>query len=421
MRKLLFVIVLIFGFSTLAQEVVSTTKNDSAITHKSKTANLFKTGYYPIGFFDVDIKYLLKYNNYEGLRLGLGGVTNTRFSDKYKISGYVARSFIDEKIKYSIGGSARLNEERNTWLNLFYINDITEIGASIYLTDERVYSVFEPRLINITQFYKHITWQTNIQHEFTPKILSEFRISKSHIEQTLNYTYYNNDNYYSGYELAEVSASVRFSPKTNYLTRDNGKIEYFDGLPRISVQVTQGIKGIDNSDFNYTKFGLRFDYLLKSKNRSFTHILWENSLALGDVPLTHLYHAYPNNPTKGKILKRFSVAGRTSFETMYFGEFFSDRLSTLQIKHGLKSFKISNKVKPEFVILTRHAIGDMKNTDQHIGLDFSTLEEFYSESGFELNQIIFGFGVSLVYRYGYYSLPDFDDNLSFKFTFYLNL
>ncbi len=44
-------------------------------------------------------------------------------------------------------------------------------------------------------------------------------------------------------------------------------------------------------------------------------------MAFGEIPLTHLYHAYPNSPTKDEIL-RFSVAGTQSFETMYFGEFF---------------------------------------------------------------------------------------------------
>lgn len=421
MNKPLILIIFIIGFSTLGQEVANTTSSDSTNTQKVKKNNPFKTGYYPLGFFDVDLKYLVKYNNYEGLRLGIGGVTNNRLSENYKISGYIARGFIDEKIKFSLGGSALLNKEKNTWLNLFYINDLTEIGASTLLTDARIYSVFEPRLINVTQFYKHSTWQTNIQHEFSPKILSEFRISKSHIEQTLNYLYHINDNYYYSYEVAEVTASIRFSPKTNSLTTADGKIEYFDGIPKISAQITQGVRGIDNSDFSYTKFGLKLDYILKSKNQSSTHILWESSLALGEVPLTHLYHAYPNNPTKGKILKRFSVAGRTSFETMYFGEFFSDRLTTLQIKHGLRPFYISNKIKPEFVLLTRHALGDLKNPSQHLGIDFKTLEEFYSESGFEFNQILFGFGLGLVYRYGYYSLPNFDDNLSFKFTFYLDL
>ena len=147
----------------------------------------------------------------------------------------------------------------------------------------------------------------------------------------------------------------------------------------------------------------------------------EGELALGDVPLTHLFHTYPNAPTKDEILQRFSIAGRRSFETMYFGEFFSSRLTTLQVKHSLRRFYFSEKFKPELVFITRHAIGDMANIERHQGIPFNTLEEIYSETGIELNRILFGFGLSFAYRYGYYHLPDFEDNISFKFTFYLKL
>lgn len=421
MHKVLFVLTFSIGVFALAQTPAIQTQQDTSATRKEKKSNPFSTGFYPIGFFDLDLKYIIKYNNYEGLRLGFGGVTNNRLSEKNRISGYWARGFIDEKIKYSIGGSTRLNKEQNTWLSLFYINDIAEIGTPNYLTDARVYSVFEPRLVNVTQFYKHRTWHTNIQHEFSPKIFSEFRLSKSKIEQTESYNYYINEQIYNDYEVAEVTASVRISPKTNFFTSEDGLIEYYDGLPKISAQITQGVRGIFDSDFSYTKFGLKLDYYLKRTNLSSTHILLDGSLAVGEVPLTHLYHSYPNNPTKGKILKRFSVAGRRSFETMYFGEFFSDKLTTLQVRHSLRRFNIAKKIKPELVLITRHALGDLENKDEHIGLVFNTLNQFYSESGFEINKIFLGFGLSFAYRYGYYSLPDFDDNLSFKFTFYLRL
>ena len=421
MHKVLFFLTFILGSYVFGQNPVVQTENDSITLKHLKQIGPFHTGYYSLGFFDADLKYLVKYNNYEGLRLGFGGVTNSRLSESYKFSGYIARGFIDEKIKFSLGGSARLNSESNTWLNIFYINDIIEMGSYNYLTDARVYSIFEPRLINVTQFYKHRTWHTNIQHEFTSKLLSEFRLSKSHIEQTETYYYINDGKIYNNYEVAEASVSIRYSPRTSSFISEEGTIEYYNALPNISAQITQGIRGIFNSDFSYTKFGLKLDYHVKRKNLSSTHILWEGLISTGKVPLTHLFHAFPNNPTKGKIMKRFSVAGRRSFETMYFGEFFSDRLTTIQIRHNLRRFYISEKFKPELVFITRHALGDLKNKVDHVGPVFSTLDKFYSESGLEINKILFGFGLSFAYRYGYYSLPDFDDNVSFKFTFYLKL
>jgi len=420
--RLLFFVLFIFTFVICkAQEPTVTTKQDSTVTTKEKKKSPFNTGFYPIGFFDVDLRYLIKYNNYEALRLGIGGITNDRMSKCFKIGGYFARGFKDRDMKFSAGGSLRLDPKTKTWLNLYYIDDIREMGAFSYLTDARVYSIFEPRLVNITQFFKQRTWQTNVQSEFHPKVLSELRFAHSRVDQILNYRFVNDGRLFSSYETAEITASVRISPKTEVFTNEDGMIEYSDYLPKLSFQVTQGIKGIVDSDFNYTKLGLKIDYNIKRTNLSSTQILLEGDIAIGDVPLSHLFHAYPNSPTKDEILQRFSVAGRRSFETMYFGEFYSDRLTTLQVKHSVRRFYIASWLKPELVLITRHALGDLSNIEHHRGVNFGTLDQFYSESGFEINKLIFGFGLSFAYRYGYYTLPDFEDNVAFKFTFYLKL
>jgi hypothetical protein len=421
MRTILLFLFLFSGIAVFAQEPAIQTKKDTTATRAEKKASPFNTGFYPLGIFDIDLRYLIKYNNYEGIRLGIGGLTNEKLFDDVKLGGYFARGFKDQDIKFSLGGSVRLNAETKTWVNLSYIDDIREIGTFKYLTDARVYSVFEPRLVNVTQFYKYRTWQTNLQHEFSPKFLSEVRFSRSRIDQIEDYRFFNDGEFFTNYNTAEVTASVRISPKTNFFTTEDGRVEYFDGFPKISAQVTQGIPGIFKSDFTYTKFGLKLDYYVKRTDLSSTNILLEGNYATGEVPLTHLFHAYPNSPTKDEIFQRFSVAGRRSFETMYFGEFFSDRLATLQVKHSLRRFDLGKRFKPELVFVTRHALGDLQNSEQHLGIPFNTLDEFYSESGFELNKLLFGFGLSFAYRYGFYHLPDLEDNISFKFTFYLKL
>lgn len=421
MRKIFPLAVLLIGIAGAAQQPAIQTKKDTVSTFDEKKEHPLSTGYFPIGFFDIDLKTLIKYNNYEGFRLGIGGLTNDRLFEEYKVGGYVAYGFKDRDIKYSLGGSARVNREKKTWVGVYYTDDIKEIGTFDFLTDARVYSIFEPRLINIIQFYKYQRWHANVSSELTPKLLSEFRVEHNKVENIENYFFIDNDKPYHNYELAEATLSFRFSPKTNFFTNEDGTKEYFDGLPKISGQVTQGFKGVAGSDFSYTKFGLKLDYYIKRTDLSSTNILLEGMLATGDVPLTHLFHSYPNQPNKEKMIQRFSVAGVQSFETMHFGEFFSDKLTTLQIKHSLRRFKLTEKWKPELVFITRHAWGDMANTDRHFGIPFSTLGQLYNESGLELNKIIFGFGLSLAYRYGYYHLPTFEENVSFKFTFYLKL
>lgn len=421
MRKIFLLVALLSGVYGLAQQPAIQTKTDSVSTIAEEKEHPLATGYYPIGFFDVDLKTLIKYNHYEGFRLGIGGLTNDRLFEEFKMGGYVAYGFKDRALKYGVGASARVNKEKKAWIGLYYTDDIKEIGTFDFLTDARVYSIFEPRLINIIQFYKYRRWHANITSELSPKLLSEFRVEHSKVENIENYYFLDKDKPYHDYELAEASLAFRFSPKTNFFTNEDGTKEFFDGLPKISGQIVQGFKGVAGSDFSYTKFGLKFDYYIKRTDLSSTNILLEGLLATGDVPLTHLFHSYPNQPNKLTWTGRFSVAGLQSFETMHFGEFFSDKLTTLQIKHALRRFKLTEKWKPELVFITRHAWGDMAHTDRHFGIPFSTLNNLYNESGLELNKILFGFGLSFAYRYGYYHEPVFDDNISFKFTFYLKL
>lgn len=415
------VMILLFTTHAVAQQPEVQPSDSTKTSSNLKKESPFATGYYPLGFFDVDLRYFIKYNSYEGFRLGFGGITNERLLESFKVGGYIARGFKDDAFKYSLGGNLRVNKESNTWINFYYENDINEIGTYKYLTDARVYSVFEPRLLNITQFYSYRTWRTSIQHSISSKAISELRFSHTKIDQIENYQFINDGNTFKNYYVTEAAFSIRITPKTTPFFLEDQSVEYTDGLPKISAQVTQGFRNIARGDFNYTKFGLKLDHQIKRVNLSSTKVTIEGLVAFGDVPLTHLFHAYPNSPNKDEVLQRFSVAGLRGFETMYFGEFFSDQLATLQVKHSLRRFYLSEKFKPELVFITRHAYGDMRNPEEHQGIDFATLDEFYSESGLELNRILFGFGLSVAYRYGFYNLPKFEDNVSFKFTFKLKI
>lgn len=436
MRKIVFFFSMLLGFLASAQKTVLEVKKDSIVSEIKETASEvagaatelneekkhpFTTGYYPVGFFDIDLKTLFKYNNYEGFRLGIGGLTNDRLFEKYKFGGYIAYGFKDDVFKYSVGGSARVNKKKKAWVSLYYTDDIKEIGTFDFLTDARFYSLFEPRLVNITDFYGYTQWQANIQSELSPKILTELRVQHTDVRNFENYYFIKGGENYNEYKLAEAIFSFRIKLKTDSIINDDGEKVATDVLPQVSTQIIKGFKDIAGSDFNYAKFGLKLDYKLQRKNLSSTSFLLQAELATGDVPLTHLFHAFPNQPTKTSVMKRFSVAGVQSFETMYFGEFYSDKLAMLQMKHTFRRFKLAEKWNPELVIISRHAIGDMKDTNRHFGIPFNTLDHPYNEAGLELNKIAIGFGLSFAYRYGYYSLPNFEDNVSFKFTFNLKV
>jgi hypothetical protein len=375
-------------------------------------------GYYPTKYFDFDLRYLLKYNNYEAFRLGLGAITNNNFSNKLILNGYGVYGTLDQKFKYSFGATTRLNKEYNTWLGFSYTDDLVESGSSKYITDKRTFYLFEPRLFNISSFYATKSTSVFLEHDFTSKLNGRMQFSKSFNDPTYNYTYVLDGQSYTTYDLTEATLSFQWNPFSEYMQTQQEKRTLKDGFPQFILQVSQSLPNVMEGDFNFTKFNFKAFYVKRFLNKTRTEILFNSGFAFGDIPLTHLYHASPNQPEGSVIMDRFSVTGRESFETMFFDEFFSDRFVMGQIRHTLRPFKISGRIKPQLVLITRSVIGDVSNIENHNGLNFGSLNKGYFESGIELNRILAGFGLSFFYRHGAYHLPTFDDNISFKFTYF---
>ncbi|ARV09964.1 hypothetical protein BTO05_10070 [Winogradskyella sp. PC-19] len=427
LKRTLAILLLCISFCAFAQ-VDSQNKTEEQSKEKKKDSLKKRVfleniglGYFPIKYFNFDLRYLVKFNQFEGFRTGIGGITSDQFSDKFRLNGYLVYGFADKTSKYSFGGGFRVNEKTDTWVNLTYTDDLQETGSSKFLTDKRFFSFFEPRLLNIDLFHRHITKSISLQHRVTNHLLSETQLSVSRINPTYNYNFINNGESFNTFNLSTAQLSLQWSPFSKFEIIDRRVKESLDGYPKFTAQVTQSISDVFNSDFNFTKIDFRSIHQIQHSTESFTRLTLVAGMAEGETPLTHLYHAYPNNITKETILQRFSVAGLNSFETMFFNEFFSDRFATFQFKHFFKPFKISERYQPQLVLISRYALGNMRSIDKHQGINFGTLDKLYSESGFEINKLIWAFGLSFAYRYGGYHIPTFEDNIAVKFTFNISL
>ncbi|OIQ29382.1 MAG: hypothetical protein BM564_06710 [Bacteroidetes bacterium MedPE-SWsnd-G2] len=424
-RFLLLLVCVLICSNTYAQKPLPSEKDSlNKSVDSIKQQSLIKhigNGYLPSKFVNIDLRYLFKFNQFEGFRTGLGGITNKNFSDKFRIDTYLVYGFRDNNFKYNLGFGVKVASKTNTWLHASYTDDLTETGSSGFLTDKRFFQFFEPRLLNIDLFHKHETKAFAIEHQISKHLLSETEFANSKIEPTYNYAFILNDKAYSKFILSTFKISLQWSPFSDYEFTKDGLFEINTRYPKFTMQYTQGFNGVIDSDFQFTKLDLRIIHKITHANNSRTEAALVSGIAIGDTPLTHLYHAYPNNINKETVMQRFSVAGTSSFETMYFNEFFSDKFTTAQLKHIFNRFKVTERFRPELVLITRFAIGEMSNISRHQPASFNTLDHGYFESGFEINRILLGFGLSFAYRYGAYHLDNFEDNFALKFTFNISL
>ncbi len=378
------------------------------------------SGSYPLGFWNADLSKIFKFNNYEGIRLGFGGRTNDRISEKFNLNGYTTYGFKDEVIKYGAGSQIYLDKKTGTNLNLSFSRDIRETASFNFLKGENTFSILEPRFVNINFYYNYKKYATSLEHRFTPNLDTELQFAREEIWQIKKYSFVNAGKSYDNFDLSTVTFSFIWRPFSKFLNTPESNIILEKNFPQFTGQIEQAFSGI-GGDFTFTRLGLKAEHEIKRLDRSRTEFILEGNLGIGDLPLTHAFHANPNNPDRDGIFNRFSVAGRNSFETMYFNEFFSERQASLHIRHQLRPFYISNTFQPEMVFISRYAIGDFTNKDNHQNISFNTLNHGYAESGIEVNKIFAGLGLGAAYRYGAYHLEEFKRNFAFKFTLQLQL
>ena len=387
------------------------------IERKIKFGRKVINGYVPLGSFDFDLRHLLSYNNFEGFRIGIGAITNDTFSKKLRVEGYTAYGLKDETIKYNLGTAFRFGNFSNTWIGITYTDDVREIASTSFATDKRVFKIYDPRPINISTFYNHKTWRGYIETKIIPKTETIWQLSHSEIRPLFNYTFNYDSQLYRDFTMSTAMFSIQWNPFSDFMQTPNGKIEYEKRFPKFSFQFTKSLPNFFANDFDFGKVDTRIEYEKKYLNGQKSAVLLQAGYAFGALPLTHLYNTSPNNLTKDNLLQRITIAGKNSFETMYFNEFFSSEFVMLQFKHGLKRIELFKKVRPSLVLVTRMAWGNLQHPERHIGIVYKTLDRGFFESGIELNQIYKGFGLTGFYRYGPNQLSRFEDNLAVKLSF----
>lgn len=397
--------------------LVTATKIEKKIYFGKKLIN----GQIPFGWFDFRARDIFKYNSYEGFRLGLGIATNDRFSPYYKLFGYGAYGTRDGVFKSQLGSAFRISKNSDSWISGSFTDDIIEFADLTLIADSKKFKLYDPRPFNLSTFYNHQSYELTFESKFISKIETTFKLSRSRINPLFDYEFIAPNKSYKVYNLTLATLSLEWSPNSKFLQAPQEILEVEKGFPKIILQVSHAIPNVLSENIEFTKIDARVYQEKKYLSGQKTTFLLQGGISLGNAPLSHLYSVAPNNLDREAILRRITFANKTSFETMYFNEFFSDRYSLFQMKHYFNKFQISKSIKPILILGTKVAFGGFTHPENHQGIAFKTMEKGFFESGFELQNIFKGFGLSTYYRYGPYQLSTFDQNIAIKLSFTLNL
>ncbi len=275
------------------------------------------------------------FNDVEGLRLRTGGRTYFGPNDLWRLEGFVAYGFRDEKFKYGLSGKWLLDKKNRLIIFGGHRRDIEQIGASLTSsTDVLGRSLASNAVITagVNDKLTNINL-TTLGFEIEPVKNLAFRFNTSYRTlESASPTFsldYNDPEAPSGVssevQQLESRLSIAYYPKRQMTGYGVERKEKNDNFARIFAQVSQGFDGPLDSDFDYTK--VQFSYIQPWQVGGFGRLVTsvEAGKTFGEVPLG-LLSVVPGNQTY------FSIYN--TFPQLDFYEFVTDTYTSMHIEHN---------------------------------------------------------------------------------------
>ncbi len=388
--------------------------------HFDKMLFMTKTlmnGYFPVSIFNIDIGSILNYNRFEGLRLGIGAVTNERLSDKIFLGGHFAYGFGDNDFKYGLNARWVISKKLEMDLQVAYLDDVRESASYTFYQTTKGFSSDRFRKFLIEEKDQIKEWETSYGFRMLQYFRARIFISSAFASFWAPYEYIIPDTQppqiISEGQFTQTGIRFRFAFKEKFFQSEAGRVSIGTKYPILYGNFIKGIN-LFNGEFNYTKFEARLTQNFMSRSLGKTSISLDAGIIKGDAPYTILYDG------RGSY-KSFTIETDYSFGTMRMNEFLADRFFSVFFKQNFgKLLGKSQWFQPDIVLVSNLGVGYLSHPEVHSGISFKTLDKGYYESGILvnnlLNQFFVGYGLGVFYRYGPYTLPDIIDNFAFKFT-----
>jgi len=381
-------------------------------------AERFGKGRIPVGCVDIDIAKSLNFNKYEGVRWGLGLYTNEKLFEKLTLGGFAGYGTRDGDWKY--GGEAiyTFSKRKEFTIGAKYQDNLVETGNHTFQFPAFAYS--NGRSLIASQMDRIEEGSLNIGFRAFRYTKWDFGISSARITPLYDYTFEHYGTSFKNYYNTELTANMKFAFGEKIVNAFNQNMSLGTKHPILYLSYARGLKGVLNSDFNYNKFELALEHSFYTKNLGKTSYRFEAGYIDKALPYGLLFTG------EGSYDKKYPLIMRNSFQTMQPYEFLSDRYANLFTSHNFGGLLLKTDLfQPEISIHNNFSWGNLSYQESHKLISFKTKDRIFMETGLQIDNILklnymnigyMGLGAGVYYRYGGYSLPDFNDNLAFKFT-----
>ena len=378
------------------------------------------SGYYEIKNFDAGpIFSIFGYNEAEGLRIRLGGRTYFGRNDPWRLEGFGAYGFKDQRFKYGISGKWLL--DRRSRLTVFGGNrrDVEQTGASLTnsndvlgrsLASSALFSVgSNDRLsrINLTTFGFSVEPAKN----FVVRLTTSYRTLRSATETfSIDYKVFEDGvdtgKVRSELKQSEIDLGIFYTPRRKTSRYGVERTVINDGdFPSFFMRYSYGVKGIVEGDFEYKKLQALYTQPWNVGGLGRLTSTIEVGKTIGAVPLS-LLSPIPGNQTYWTVYN--------SFSQLDYYEFVSDTYASLHLEHnfGGRIFSrvpLLRKLNLREVLGFRAVYGEI--SQENIDLNASNIvylapEDIYWEWSVGVGNIFKIFRIDFNFRGNYFDNPD---------------
>lgn len=300
-----------------------------------KLTGTLSSGYYLVNKFDFgSIFSFLGYNDIEGVRTRIGGRTYFSQDDKWRLEGYLAYGWKDEKFKYALRAKQMLYGDLRLIGFIGYKNDVEQISGRLIQSSDLLGRDFASS--SILPVSGDLSKLTSIQHFSTGIELEPIRNVK--IFTAYNYkqlkpadatkfptTFIQNGIVQDFIKQHEWNIMLDITPNRKAIGFGVEQVSIRQRFPRILLNYTKGLDGLTEADFNYHKLQLYYRHPIILGGFGHSLVVVETGKTFGNVPLS-LLNILPGNQMY------FSL--ENAFNQLDYYEFITDQYFTLHYSHN---------------------------------------------------------------------------------------
>lgn len=388
--------------------------------------SILGSGYVQFGNFDFGpIFSSFGTNEVEGLRLRIGGRTYFGPNDAWRLQGYTAYGFEDNKFKYGVSGKWMVDKVNRIIISGGNRRDIEQIGASLTTTNDVLGRSFASSALFTTGSNGKLTNinLSNVAFEIEPIKNLTFQTGYSYrtlssASPTFSLDYYAdaaNTLTKSDVKQSEINLQIEYTPNRKTIGYGVERDIVDSPYSRFFVNYSHGFKGFLNSDFNYEKIQFYYKQPIIIGPLGRTNVIVELGKTFGKIPLG-LMSVIPGNQTY------FSI--ENTFNNLNFYEFVTDQYATLQWNHNfggrlLSRIPFMKKLNWREIIGVKGVYGTITDQNRAInasGFVYKAPTKPYWEYSAGIGNIFKVFRIDFAWRGNYRDVPE-TNNFSVKGSF----